>query len=392
MSGWKTFRVGDLVEPVKSWNPLRSDPGDTFQYVDLSAVDQSLKRIVAAREVPCAEAPSRAKQLVKANDVLVSTVRPNLNGVAQVEQELDGSTASTGFCVLRPRAKLLSSSYLFHWVKTDQFIADMVRKATGASYPAVSDRTILESTIAAPPIEEQNRIAAILDQAAALRAKRREALAQLESLTQSILLDLLKDEKHIKSLPLANIVQDMHQGINTVTEKIEYQAFGLPIIQSKHITQGYLDLSDARFVSDSTFEKYKGNYQPEAGDMLLCNIGTIGKSLLIENCPPDFLVAWNLFLIKFRRDLVEPCYCKCYLDYLFVSHHFDQFMTGGTVKFISKRTFSAIPIQLPSIESQREFAAKISSLETVKNVHQESLVALDTLFASLQHRAFRGEL
>jgi type I restriction enzyme S subunit len=93
VSGWKTFRVGDLVEPVKSWNPLRSEPDDTFLYVDLSAVDQSLKRIVGAREVPCAEAPSRAKQLVKANDVLVSTVRPNLNGVAQVGQELDGSTA-----------------------------------------------------------------------------------------------------------------------------------------------------------------------------------------------------------------------------------------------------------------------------------------------------------
>ena len=183
MSDWKTFRVGELVEPVKSWNPLRSDPDDTFQYVDLSAVDQSLKRIVGAREVPCAEVPSRAKQLVKANDVLASTVRPSLNGVAQVGQELDGSTASTGFCVLRPRANLLSSSYLFHWVKTEQFIADMVRKATGASYPAVSDKTI---PVIAPPIANQQAFASRVQSVKALKASRKAALQELDRLFASL--------------------------------------------------------------------------------------------------------------------------------------------------------------------------------------------------------------
>lgn len=100
---WKTVALGDLVEPAKTWNPLRSPSDEVFDYIDLSAVDQEAKLIIGAREVSCDEAPSRARQLVARGDVLVSTVRPNLNGVARVPDQLDGATASTGFCVLRAR-------------------------------------------------------------------------------------------------------------------------------------------------------------------------------------------------------------------------------------------------------------------------------------------------
>src|SRR5690606_33476042 len=158
-----------------------------------SAVDQDAKAVTGARKLACSEAPSRARQLVRAGDVLVSTVRPNLNGVALVPMELDGATASTGFCVLRPRAGQLDSRYLYHWVKSPRFVRDMVRKATGASYPAVTDKIVCESKLPLPPLPEQRRIAEILDKADALRAKRRAALAQLNTLTQSIFLDMFGD-------------------------------------------------------------------------------------------------------------------------------------------------------------------------------------------------------
>ena len=171
-SAWKKVAIGDMVNDVKTWNPLRSVPSDSFDYVDLSAIDQDSKTIIGVRKVICGDAPSRARQLVARGDVLVSTVRPNLNGVALVPEELDGATASTGFCVLRPRKDFLNGTYLFHWVKSPKFISDMVKKATGANYPAVSDRIISESQILLPPLEEQKRIAEILDCAQELRSKR----------------------------------------------------------------------------------------------------------------------------------------------------------------------------------------------------------------------------
>ena len=191
--GWPAVAIGELVEPVKTWNPSRAPSDDIFNYIDLSAVDQDTKRIIGARQVSCCEAPSRTRQLVIYGDVLVSTVRPNLNSVARVPVELDGATVSTGFCVLRPRALKLDGSYLFHWTKTALFVTNMSNKATGANYPAVSERAVFDSQIPLPPLAEQRRIATILDAAEALREKRRQSLAKLEILTQAIFLDKFGD-------------------------------------------------------------------------------------------------------------------------------------------------------------------------------------------------------
>ena len=127
--------LGNLVDSVETWSPERDAPDDSFVYIDLSAVDQDAKAITAAREMPCAEAPSRARQLVAVGDVLVSTVRPNLNAVAQVPSEFDGATASTGFCVLRPRPGTLDGAYLLHWVRSSRFVSDNGETSYGSELP-----------------------------------------------------------------------------------------------------------------------------------------------------------------------------------------------------------------------------------------------------------------
>ncbi|MFW6731368.1 MAG: restriction endonuclease subunit S [Synechococcus sp.] len=171
-------RISDLILPVRNWNPSTSATED-FVYVDISSVDACQKRIAETKNIPCSAAPSRARQLLEPADVLVSTVRPNLNCVAYVSGELDGAIASTGFCILRSNKHALDSRYLFHWVQSKAFIGDMVSKATGASYPAVSDSIIYASGIPLPPLEEQRRIAAILDKASSLSSRLASAV-QLE--------------------------------------------------------------------------------------------------------------------------------------------------------------------------------------------------------------------
>jgi type I restriction enzyme, S subunit len=179
MSGPPSVMLREVVEDVSSWTPQYDDPEGTFTYIDLSAIDQQSKMITGARRIACCEAPSRARQLLREGDVLVSTVRPNLNGVAITPVHLEGATASTGFCVLRSRQYELCSEFLFHWVKSPLFVSQMIQRATGASYPAVSDRIVRESRIPLPPLAEQRRIADVLDRAEALRAQRRAALVIL---------------------------------------------------------------------------------------------------------------------------------------------------------------------------------------------------------------------
>ena len=183
-------RISDLIHPVRNWNPSTSVAAD-FVYVDISSVDAKQKRIAEPKNIPCSSAPSRARQLIESTDVLVSTVRPNLNCVAYVPGELEGAIASTGFCVLRPNKQALDSRYLFHWVQSEAFIGDMVSKATGASYPAVSDSIIHTSEIPLPPLEEQRRIAAILDKVALLIQSAAHAFFLSQELKKSLVHETL---------------------------------------------------------------------------------------------------------------------------------------------------------------------------------------------------------
>jgi type I restriction enzyme S subunit len=114
-------------------------PGE-FTYVDISSIDRETKRILGAKLLPSAKAPSRAKQVLKAGDVLVSMTRPNLNAVALVTPELDGAIGSTGFHVLR--AKDAEAEFLFYAVQTPDFIDAMSRKVQGALYPAVRPKDV----------------------------------------------------------------------------------------------------------------------------------------------------------------------------------------------------------------------------------------------------------
>ena len=175
-SRFATVLIGETVSKVSTCDPRTEFAGKLFDYIDISLINREAKRIEGSNKIAAEEAPSRARQQVKAGDILVSTVRPNLNAVAQVPYDLDGAIASTGFTVLRPNQTVVNDRYLFQWVKSPQFVARMVKSATGASYPAISDRIVKDSTIPFPSLDEQRRIAAVLDKADALREKRWQAI------------------------------------------------------------------------------------------------------------------------------------------------------------------------------------------------------------------------
>lgn len=182
---WPRLQLGDLSDKVKTWNPT-SKPQDEFIYIDIAAIDQVRKRITGARRILGTDAPSRARQQVCTGDVLISTVRPNLNAVATIDDHLDGATASTGFCVLRPRETRINSAYLFALVRHDAFIGAMVRQASGASYPAVTDAIVRAWLAPCPPIELQREYARRMKGLARVQARGEASLDEFEGLFASL--------------------------------------------------------------------------------------------------------------------------------------------------------------------------------------------------------------
>lgn len=389
MTDLKLVAIGDCVRPAKTWNPLRAAGEEEFTYIDLSAIDQERKQIVEARNVACAEAPSRARQLVEAGDVLVSTVRPNLNGVARVGVEHHGATASTGFCVLRPTAEKVDGGYAFQWVKSPGFVADMVGKATGASYPAVSDRIILESRIPLPPLPEQRRIAAILDQADALRAKRREALAQLDSLTQSIFIEMFGDPAtNSLGLPLLSLAElGMWQSGGTPPrEQSHYFKGDIPWFSSGELESMYVDGS-IEHISNDAIRNTSAKLVRSGSLMLgMYDTAALKASIAAVDCACNQAIAFAF--IDDERAEVSYVYHAIIVG----REHFRRLQRGVRQKNLNLSMIREIQIPAPSRAKQRVFATRIQSIESLKATHRAALAESDALFASLQHRAFAGQL
>lgn len=183
---WPKNHIGKLVDSVATWNPLRETLDADFVYIDISSINADAKEVTEPRKVMCADAPSRARQHVKTGDVLVSTVRPNLNAVAIIPQSLDGATASTGFCVLRPNKRHIEVQYLFWHVRSVPFISALVRQATGASYPAVNDSMIKSIELPTPPLILQKDFACRANAIQKMKETHRASLVELDKLFASL--------------------------------------------------------------------------------------------------------------------------------------------------------------------------------------------------------------
>lgn len=173
--GWRWAKLWEVCQrPIPTHDPTRR-PDAEFTYVDISGVDNQRKCIVEPKLLLGRDAPSRARQAIKAGDIILATTRPNLNAVALVPKELDNQICSTGFCVLRPIPELLSGDFLFFWVQHPVFVESLSDLVKGALYPAVTDNQVLTQYIPLPPLPEQERIAALLKQRLAAVARARKA-------------------------------------------------------------------------------------------------------------------------------------------------------------------------------------------------------------------------
>lgn len=380
MSAWETVALGDVTERVLSWDP-RIKPDSKFTYVDLSAVDNRSKSIISSAEILGCKAPSRARQLIQLDDILVSTVRPNLNAVAAVSEKYDGATASTGFAVLRPTSSV-DRTFLFHWVRSQSFVDDMARKATGASYPAVSDRIVKESLLPLPSIPEQRRIASILDEVDVIRAKHRAQLTHLDDLPRVLFHEhARRDVEHA----VLNDVATTTSGGTPSRARAEYYGGTIPWVKSGELHSGVINqteeaLTELGLKSSSAKLMPRGTillamYGATAGIVGVLGIEAATNQAICCLTPGDRLDA--AYLAEFLRASSETLLSQ---------------RNGGAQPNLSQSTIRGLKVPLPPIADQKGFAVKAAAVRAERDRVARALEADDELFAALQHRAFRGEL
>jgi type I restriction enzyme S subunit len=386
---WPLIDIGDCVEKVTTWNPSKSDSQDCFLYIDLSSVDKDKKAIDrdSVSSILPSEAPSRARQLVKSQDVLVATVRPNLNGVALITEEYEGATASTGYCVLKSDTKCLDSKYLYYWVQTSAFINEMMEKATGANYPAVSDKIIKKSQIPLAPIAEQKRIAAILDKADAIRRKRQQAIQLADDFLRSVFLDMFGDPvtnpKGWKVEAVGNVVDCIVPG----RDKPKSFTGDTPWITTNDLKHMGITAKSEKAIglTEAEIQNVKARIIPKGSVLMTCvgDLGVIsiaGDNIVMNQQLHAFLInekikrVFLMYVLSFQ---------KCYML---------KMASSTTVPYMNKTICNSVPIILPDVNLQDKFEAIYLKLNASLNVQIASNEYNSELFNSLSQKAFAGEL
>jgi len=395
-------RLDDLVQRVSKWDPRRSSDDKAFPYIDLSSVDKELKAIVPLNVplVEPADAPSRARQLVQKDDVLVSTVRPNLNGVARVDSEFDGATASTGYCVLRPDPERLDSKYLFYWVQTPTFIQKMVGEATGANYPAVSDRIIKASELPLPALSEQKRIATILDKADALRRKRQQAIELADQFLRSMFLEMFGDPvsnpKGWSEAPLSTGIARIESGWSAKGDNRPAGEGQIGVLKISSVTSGKFIPSENKVVDESTVPAGKKLLKPRAGDLLFSRANTrdlVAATAIVDRDYDNLFLPDKLWKIQTNEQLLPE-----FLNYLLWQQRMRDRLrsqatgTSGSMLNISKKKFEETSAIFPPIEQQRKFVELYRKAIAISEKYSSASDLTEELFDSASQKAFSSQL
>jgi type I restriction enzyme S subunit len=289
----------------------------------------------------------------------------------------------------------IDGRFLTHYLKaTEQVIMGMANNATHGTKRLPTE--LIESIhVPVPPLPEQRRIAAILDNADAIRRKREDGIRLTEELLRSTFLELFGDpatnpeDWPIRSM--ADVVEETQYG---TAAKSNGDGEGLPVLRMNNITYGgEIDLSDLKWCEIS--EEGRPQYTVRKGDLLFNRTNSpelVGKTAVWER-DDTYAFAGYLVRVRFHENQALPDYVSAFLNSAYGKKMlFAKAKPSNNMSNFSAGEFCRIELPVPGIDIQRRFQAVVGDVRDMKEKRVAGLAEASNLFGSLVQRAFRGEL
>ena len=325
--------------------------------------------------------------------VLYGKLRPYLAKIAL--PDFDG-ICSTDILPVRPKRQL-DRRFLALFLRTPDMVALASARATGINLPRLSPSELADFELPLPPIEEQRRIAAILDQADALRAKRRAALAQLDEMALSFFLEMfVRDAQRAASWPqvaIGSLAQSMRTGpFGSQLLHSEFVDSGVAVLGIDNAVTNRFAWDQRRFITEAKYRQLS-RFRVNPRDLIVTIMGTCGRAAIVPADIPLAITTKHLCSITLDQKRCLPEYLHAaFLMHPGVLRQLGVSARGAVMPGLNMGLIKETVLPLPPIELQREYAQRRDSLERMEETSLTSEEALNALFTSLQHRAFRGEL
>lgn len=392
---WKRIPLGELsVERGGSVDPSKF-PDETFELFSIPAFDKGISEVLSGKEI------GSSKKCIQPNDVLISRIVPHIRRSWVVPPKNGYRQIASGEWI-QFRSEHLYPNFLRHFLVSDPFHQKFMKTVSGVggSLLRARPKEVYKLKLPLPPLEEQKRIARILDTADEIRTKRRQSIEELDRLAQSIFLDVFGDPAtNPRNYPIKSLTEfyiNMKDGtkcgpFGSALKKKELVDTGVPVWNMDNIDpRGRMMLPFRMWITNEKFEELKA-YSIKDGDILISRAGTVGKMCVAKTDNFKSIINTNLIRLRLNSQLL-PVYFVSLMT--FFSDRVGRLKTGSDESFthMSTKVLNSINIPYPPIKSQKKFATIIQSIEAQKSHLQKHLVELDNLFASLQSRAFNGKM
>ncbi|MBE8993404.1 restriction endonuclease subunit S [Microcystis aeruginosa] len=271
---------------------------------------------------------------------------------------------------------------------------DVTPFITGSTRGKLTKTAANNILIALPPLEEQRRIAAILDKADGVRRKRKEAIRLTEELLKSTFLEMFGDsERNFRE----HCGQDCFLPLEKCIERfIDYRGktptkanSGVPLITAKIIKNGRIQPPN-EFIARENYDSWMRRGLPQLGDVLFTTEAPLGEVAQVDD--PDIALAQRVLLMRGKSNILDNTYLFGTLQSSFVRDQIERRSTGSTVKGIRQKELRKVVIPIPPIFLQRKYASFAVSQQKCTDRQKLLFKESENLFNSLLQKAFRGEL
>jgi type I restriction enzyme S subunit len=330
---------------------------------------------------------------------LVMSVRGTIGKIGLIPQEFVGANITANLIRISPNRLRVNERYLWRYMRSTEFINSLDNASSSTTIKTIKAPDLKDIRIPLPPLEEQKRIAEILDRAEELRSKRREAIAELDTLIQAIFLEMFGDPAfnpqkwpRIQLVDLCSSADEIKCGpFGTQLGKDEYTTEGVPLWGIKNVNALFKILTH-EFLEARTAKRLM-QYSIEPGDIVMTRKGTVGNCAVYPDSYPLGIMHSDLLRLRVSRQKCVPIFLSHQLHYSRDVERQLALISGGAIMpGINVTKLKSLEVLVPPLSLQKEFAHRVEAVEKLKTAHYSSLSELDALFASLQHRAFQGEL
>jgi type I restriction enzyme, S subunit len=398
--GWERKKLGEICEVItKGTTPTSigfqfTDSGVNFIKVEsLTETGEIISNKVAYISEECHQALRRSQ--LKANDILFS-IAGALGRIGIVQDEIVPANTNQALAIIRLAENVnVSVNFLAKYFVSDLISKEIENLKGGAAQQNLSLGQLNNLPIPIPPLTEQQRIVAILDEAFAAIAKAkanaeqnlRNAKELFESYLQSVFENKGEEWEEKKLSVICEVKDGTHDSPKYIKE-------GIPFVTQKNIRLDGLSFADTRFITETDHEKFYKRSNVTYGDILISMIGANrGMAALVDD--KRIFSIKNVGLIKESKNINKHFllyYLKSSLAMKFVLY----MSNGGAQEFIGLTALRSFPIPLPSLSEQQTIVQKLDALsaETKKleTIYQQKINDLEELKKSILQKAFNGEL